>query len=221
MNYTLSMVGHLDFNKSSVSNILKRYQNIIFDLDNTLYKETDYLFPAYSEIAKKIELSEGIKSEIISNYLINEFTQFGRENLFNKLIINYQLEESYLSLAIKILRNHKPSQKILLYQKMHEFIITAYKAAKKLFILTNGNKIQQTNKISCINWPIQLDAINIIFANDFMPKPSAKALIFIIKNFNLIRKDTLMIGDIYTDELCATRGGVNFLYVDKINQKQS
>ena len=40
-----------------------------------------------------------------------------------------------------------------------------------LYIITNGNPIQQKNKVKHINWHGMVDNITFIYANEYMPKP--------------------------------------------------
>ena len=56
---------------------------LAFDLDDTLYKEFDFLSRAYLDISKSLYNDDW---EDAYNYLCNEFKKKGRKNLFNKLI---------------------------------------------------------------------------------------------------------------------------------------
>ena len=60
----------------------KQNRQLIFDLDNTIYLETDFLFRVYNEISKT---SLNTNPKIVYEFLKKTFLNEGRNNLFNKL----------------------------------------------------------------------------------------------------------------------------------------
>lgn len=196
--------------------ILNNYQNIIFDLDNTLYDETIYLLSAYKEISSFVSKTKGINADNVLNYLVCEFEKEGRKNLFNKLLDYFSLDNFNLTTCLKIIRTHKIGLKIPLYESMNNLIVDANRKGKFLSILTNGNKQQQLNKINQINWPIPLSNFHILFANEFEPKPSNKAVLYLFENCNLNCEDTIMIGDNIVDKICAKSSGIDFIEIQSI-----
>ena len=69
---------------------LENYTTIIFDLDNTLYNEIEYLSRAYKFIGNKIsECNKQFLSQDIYIFLIEEFKSKGRKNIYQKLKRNY------------------------------------------------------------------------------------------------------------------------------------
>ena len=75
---------------------------VVFDLDDTLYKEIDYLKSAFFEIS--IFLSEYINvndcQDIIYNKLVTFF--FERKNAFEQVLIHYNLNRNILAKLIEI-----------------------------------------------------------------------------------------------------------------------
>ena len=73
------------------------YSLFIFDLDNTIYNEEDYLFQAYMAIAGKIAgkiLS--FKKEQLFDIIIDIYQKEGREKLFNKFLMDVNLDDRFL-----------------------------------------------------------------------------------------------------------------------------
>ena len=56
-------------------NFISKYKLIVFDLDNTLIVEKDYLFQAYKEISLLIEHSCFVDHLQIENYLKKELSE--------------------------------------------------------------------------------------------------------------------------------------------------
>ena len=75
-----------------VTILLNKYENFIFDLDNTLYDETEYLFRAYQNIAGKLSGKNAKKKAEYFKFLKNTFLKEGRQNLFDKFLINFGLQ---------------------------------------------------------------------------------------------------------------------------------
>ncbi len=114
---------------------------IVFDLDDTLYNEIEYLKSAYKEIAMKLEGNYWMPlyARIFSLYRSNE-------NVFEFLSKTYEISVKDL---IDLYRNHKPN--ISLFDNVLT-IIEQIKAKKgKVCIITDGRKTTQLNKITSLN----------------------------------------------------------------------
>ena len=83
-------------------------RDLIFDLDNTLIDEKEYLFSAYFEIAKKADLK---KSKEIFNFLKKTFINSGRKDIYQKLIKDFKITNLDIYDFLNIMRTHKPKNK--------------------------------------------------------------------------------------------------------------
>lgn len=195
----------------TLSNIeIYKYEYFVFDLDNTLYREADYLYPAYLKIGKYLDFKYCLKTNLISNYLITHFENGNRSNLFNLLIERFNLEKKEIIEFLKILRNLKLSKPIDLFPEMELLLINLNKRNIPICILTNGNVNQQKNKVNLLNWK-NIDIEEFVFANEFIPKPSPVSLEYIINKHGFNKNTTLFIGDSDIDEECANNAGVKFI----------
>ena len=64
--------------------LIEQKKAFVFDLDNTLYPEKDYLFQVYYMVVQFIEYQETYDHQIITKYLIDEFEKNGRAHIFDK-----------------------------------------------------------------------------------------------------------------------------------------
>jgi phosphoglycolate phosphatase-like HAD superfamily hydrolase len=178
------------------------YKYYLFDLDNTIIDETQYLFAAYDKIANDFSLS---KEEFIHIFL-NE----GRENLFNKIISRNNLPEECLSDFLNILRTIILSKQINIYPKILKLLNDLLSLNKSIIVVTNGNAIQQKNKIQQTDWQGLETEINFVLADLVFPKPSKSLFKYLKEEFQLEEKFTLMIGDSATDEEFAKNSNIAF-----------
>ena len=188
----------------------------MFDLDNTLYDEKEFLFGAYKKISFYLENKYSINNELIYNYLTYHFETSGRKNIFNKLIINFKIPNSELLIFLNILRKYKPVKKYTLFPEIKLLFIELIKSNKLFIIVTNGNVEQQQNKIKNINWE-GLSIPKIFYANTISPKPSPKIYLEkIVPSFNLKENSNLLfIGDSNEDKLFSKNIGSKFYDINK------
>lgn len=124
-------------------------KSIIFDLDDTLYNEIDYLKSAYKEIATAItKNSSGTFNEVsVYDDLWCFYTQ--KKDVFKELIVKYNLKNIVKDDLLKLYRNHYPSIKLSFENEslLNELQNYGY----KLGLITDGRSIQQRNKIKALN----------------------------------------------------------------------
>lgn len=195
------------------------YQTYIFDLDNTLYAETDYLFVAYEAIAKYLaQKRPEIKAEAMAEFLKTGFVHHGRQGLFDGLLDKFKIKGIELADLLEILRTVSIDPNLELYPLMAASLDQLNEKGKDIFVVTNGNTIQQRNKVDHLEWNNRLDFIEVVYAQEHEPKPSPAAFHWLNKNRRVITDDTIMIGDQKTDEQFAANAQIDFIYINEFLQ---
>lgn len=120
---------------------------VIFDLDDTLYKEIDFLQSGFVSICNKI--SEHVKdsSKVIYDKLYSYYLT--GEDAFYSIIVEYALYMFRKKDLINLYRNHIPNIKL-----SSESIKTLEQLTKDNYsigLLTDGRSVQQYNKIKSLN----------------------------------------------------------------------
>lgn len=200
-----------------MQSIIDKYDFFLFDLDDTLYPEIDYLDGAYMNIANFLSKKTELVSQEIYKFLINEFNKNGRNSLFNKLFDEFNIEKIYMQDVLNVMRTYTPISKITLFPKMYRVLPKIIKNSIKVFIVTNGNEIQQKNKVSNIDWKLLDKSITFIYANEYNRKPSVDSFYFIEENFPINKKSAIMIGDSFFDKKYAENCKIDFMFVEKFN----
>ncbi|MDO5975852.1 HAD family hydrolase [Flavivirga jejuensis] len=118
---------------------------VVFDLDDTLYNEIDFLKSAFNEIAIKISNAIHINKELISSRMLDYF--YDNKNVFIEIIKTYNLEFTVEEL-LSIYRNHQPS--ISLSEDRISVLNNLKKANIDLALLTDGRSRQQRSKIMAL-----------------------------------------------------------------------
>ena len=120
---------------------------IVFDLDEVLYDEKTYVISGFRTVSEFLEKDEAIPKKIIFEYLKRRLKNC-RERIFNDLLDNFGIySQKNLEKCISVYRTHTP--KIKLYSDAKDCL----KRLKNypLYIVTDGNKIVQKNKIKALN----------------------------------------------------------------------
>ena len=202
--------------KLSKSELINKYSLFVFDLDDTLYKESDYLFKGYRAIADYlVEKGYGSTANEYYEYLINEYKERGRKKLFDRFLSHYCIPVE-MNVLLDILHNQKVN--IVLEKKASDFLDLLVEQKKTIYILTNGNIQQQKNKVRLLRLEEFYPQIKIVYASALEPKPSPLSLFLIMEQENKKAKDMVFIGDSAVDELTANNANVDFIYIQNIKQ---
>jgi len=166
---------------------------VCFDLDDTLYKEIDYLKSAYMEIARyATTIAKEGEAVACSAYLAMLDSYEKGENAFECLndFLGIDLPiDDYL----QIYRNHKPD--IQLTDMVVETLSALKSEGHKLGLITDGRSVQQKNKIEALGLLRWFDVNDIIISEEFgNEKPSLTNYEFFMKKYPSC-KDFTYIGD--------------------------
>lgn len=180
------------------------YRTILFDLDNTLYNETDFLFPVYKVISEKFYPDD---FGMVYNFLVSEFIYRGRKSLFDKLVEAFPQNETSSTNCLKVLRTYRCSNLLTLYPWFLDFLCQVGEKFK-IRIITNGHMDQQKNKIWSINFGNYRKSMDVIYANLIKPKPHIESYFAFhdVEDFN----DPIYIGDSDVDFEFSQRAGLEF-----------
>lgn len=167
---------------------------LVFDLDDTLYDEKKFVYSGFTEVANWISMMSNTSSLEIFDYMVNEITVNGRGTVFNNALEKYfRKTVKNIRKCVSIYRLHKPNIKLdtdvvdLLLELRNNY---------KLYIVTDGNKIVQNNKIKSLDVEKYIEKAFITYRYGLKAsKPSLKCF-EIIKNLEKINwLDLVYIGD--------------------------
>lgn len=134
---------------------------VVFDLDDTLFKELDFLKSAYRQIARLISNGEKREDEV---YQLMLDTYLSGGNAFETVIRRYGAESWDVQMLLAIYRNHKPL--ISLDEDTRATLEQLKSAGVILGIISDGRKAQQMNKVLALGLDRFVDDDNIIINED-------------------------------------------------------
>lgn len=151
---------------------------VVFDLDDTLYKEHDYLLSAYREIADRIESCYGLEG------IFDRMCQWWQdgENVFQCLInyckpstVNHQPSSvnrklSTVNNLLELYHSHVPAIRLdeetkCLLDRLHSYAV--------LGLITDGRSLTQRHKIDALGLSAYMDEKDILISGETgFEKPS-------------------------------------------------
>lgn len=114
---------------------------VVFDLDDTLYNEIDYLKSAYTEIARDLDPynSENLFALMFSKYQI-------------KLDVFAYLENTYGMSKLSLLQRYRSHFPIIKpFIGVRDTLVNIKKNKGKTGLITDGRSVTQRNKIKALN----------------------------------------------------------------------
>ena len=198
------------------SDIDKRKQAFIFELDDVIYPEKDYLFQVYYLFANMLEYTDLIDAKAATNLMVNTYLAGEKENVFDAVKAQFNVDEKYRVNFYHLLLTAKLPLKLLIYQRILEMLQEIVVDRKKIFIVTNGNPAQQLNKIKQTEWHGLEGYLTCYFADEVKPKPATDVVELLLTEHGLQRRDIVMIGNAETDSLCAEACGVDYINVNEL-----
>ena len=166
---------------------------ILFDLDDTLYLERDFVKSGFKTVATLIQNDNGIDKEVVYNRFWSIFNSGERKKIFDSYIsefgkINYTIDE-----LVNIYRSHVPN--INLLPGIDEYLLSLSRVYK-LGLVTDGYIQTQKNKINALGLNNIFDQILITeeLGRKYW-KPSTVPFSKICDKLGVIPMEAIYIGD--------------------------
>ncbi len=170
---------------------------LLFDLDNTLYPEIEFVYSGFHEIAKYLSSRYAKDEMAIFQEICKIFEKEGRGKVFNRILSNLGLDNpENIQLLVHMYRTHTPQ--IYLYKNTLNFLKKFKKLGLKLGIITNGRASVQFRKVQSLKIQSLFDLI--IYTDDISDnkefwKPSSVPFKLALNFFAIPATGALYIGD--------------------------
>lgn len=166
---------------------------VIFDLDDTLYPEIDFVKSGFKTVAGVISEDFGFEVNKVYDLLIRTFEK-DRKFVFNRVLEHLNIySDDYLSKLIYLYRTHKPE--IRLYEDAKE-IIPYLREDFLIGLITDGFPTTQRIKVKTLNIEEIFDSI--IYTGERgkdYEKPSILPFRDMIESFQIKPYEAVYIGD--------------------------
>ncbi len=174
---------------NDITKHIKDINNIIFDLDDTLYSEKEYIRSGLKAVADYLpEVRDAFEK-------MKYYYELG-ENPFDQLLIKEGIHTKKLEKAcVEIYRKHQPN--ISLYDGVLETLKNLSSSNKKLGMITDGRPYGQRSKIKALGIEKYFDCIIVTdeLGGEKWRKPNDRAFVLMKENLGSSFSDMCYIGD--------------------------
>lgn len=193
-----------------------RKRAFVFELDDVLYPERDYLLQVYYLFSNFIEFTEGFpQATDLIEFFKKAYLHHGDSGIFDRAKEAFGISEKYRENFDRLYHTARLPLKLLLFSNMLTLLQEIVVDRKDIFIITNGKPEVQINKIMQTEWNGLEKYLKVYYAQEINPKPESDVLSYILKEHNLLRQDFLIIGATETDKEFAISSGVDYLNVNE------
>ncbi len=187
-----------------VESYLNQVDGVVFDLDDTLYSEKNYVRSGYRKIAQNYPDIVNAEEKLWNSFLKGE-------KAIDKVFDEARLDEKEKKNALNIYREHMPE--IELYTGVSEMLSRIKNKGKKIGIITDGRPDGQKNKIKAL----RLDVDQVIITDELggiqYRKPNKKAFELMQNRWKIAFNKMVYIGDNATKDFIAPKElGMKVIY---------
>jgi methionine salvage enolase-phosphatase E1 len=187
----------------------------IFELDNVLYPEKDFLLQVYYLFSQFMEYSEQLEAPALLTFMQNTYTAEGSEQLFEKTALQFNIDHKYKLNFDLLQRNVRLPLKLLLFEPCSQFLKEIVQSGKPVFLLVGGNPEAQLNKIKQVDWQGLEQYLTVYFKKELNDEKEEQALTFLLEKHELQKKKVLLVSDMQP-KLPQAADTLKYLSVDKL-----
>ena len=166
---------------------------LVFDLDDTLYPEQDFLVSGYRAVARHIAGISGSAFEEVCAVIGDTLVQSGRRAVMPALCARFPGPAAGIDSLVAVYRGHDPD--IRLFPGC-EGLLRRLRSSYRLGILTDGLPEVQQRKCRALGLPGLVDEIVCTWQNgEEKQKPHPEAFRCILARLRVSPEEALMIGD--------------------------
>ncbi|WP_286885369.1 HAD family hydrolase [Aneurinibacillus sp. UBA3580] len=182
----------------------KDIQGYIFDLDDTLYCEHEYVRSGFRAVAHWLSEFHDVKAyEAIYRSMIDEWERNGRGRIFDEVCRRFNIEAE-IAKAVEAYRQHEPV--LALYEDAERLLSLLEREEKKVGIITDGAREVQWRKIRALGLDKRVSCI--IVSDDLGRecwKPSEIPYRKAVECLGLSYEKCVYIGDNPHKDFCTAR----------------
>jgi putative hydrolase of the HAD superfamily len=171
-----------------------KWQAVIFDLDDTLYPERDYVLSGFHAVAEWAEAHLSIPAEQGWAELRAYFEAGIRGDTFNRWLIQHNLEpEPLVPRLIKVYREHQP--RIAAFPEVPQ-LLARLRRAYRIGLLSDGYLEVQQRKITALALAPYFDAI--VFSDEWGRtawKPSPRPFEIALERLKVAAAQSVYVAD--------------------------
>ena len=188
----------------------------LFELDNVLYPEQDYLLQVYYLFANFIEFTEGFPlASHLTDFFKNAYLHHGDDGIFDRVQETFGIHEKYRENLTRLYKTARLPLKLILYPNVIRLLQDIIVDRKTIIIITNGLPEIQINKIMQTEWNGLEKYLKVYYVKEIVPKLASDPITYILKKEELQNQDVTYIKYEETDIEFTQTIGIEYLNINE------
>jgi putative hydrolase of the HAD superfamily len=168
-------------------------QALVFDLDDTLYPERDFVMSGYRAVARHVAGGFGCNFECALSTMTGALNTRGKEAVFPALLAQFPEASIPLGELIAVYRQHDPAIQLF---PGYQGLLQEFARHYRLGIITDGLPAVQARKVKALELESMIDEI--IYTWEYgseREKPHPLPFTLMLESLNADPESALFIGD--------------------------
>jgi putative hydrolase of the HAD superfamily len=167
---------------------------LIFDLDETLYPERQFIRSGFHAVAAYVDERHGVPAAAALATLFDALRHGNRAAALQALCVAHHLPASHVAELVDVIRTHAPS--LRLPQESRDALVTARTRGWRIGVLTNGMPAVQMRKTAALGLSAFVDEI--VYAQDWgsgRGKPEPEPFEVVMERLRVHAGTSVFVGD--------------------------
>jgi putative hydrolase of the HAD superfamily len=166
---------------------------LLFDLDDTLYRERRFMLSGYAAVAGAVAARTSAPARAVLRRLARAATSGGRGRAFQDVCRHYGLEQSVVPELVAIYRGHRPSLRL---PRASRRVLEMVRQRWRTAVITNGPPDVQKRKLEALGLPPLVDVVVLAHAcGARLGKPDAEPFLHALAQLGVLPSAAVMVGD--------------------------
>jgi len=188
----------------------------IFELDNVLYPEQDYLLQVYYLFANFIEFTEGFPPAAdLTEFFKKAYFNHGDDGIFDRVQETFGIDEKYRENLTRLYKTARLPLKLILYPNVIRLLQDIVVDRKTIVIITNGLPEIQINKIMQTEWNGLEKYLKVYYVEEIVPKLASDPITYILQTEELQKQEVTYIKYEETDIEFTQTIGIEYLNINE------
>jgi putative hydrolase of the HAD superfamily len=178
-------------------------RGIVFDLDETLYRERRFALSGFCAVSRHVESSTGISAARCFRSLVGSLRSGRRRTAFQDACRQFDLDPEVATDWLGVYRAHRPRLRMSAGARL---LLETLRRSWRLAVLTNGLPAIQRAKVEALGVDRLVDVV--VYAEEHggrAGKPDPAAFEEALRRLAVPRKCALVVGDDYDRDVVGAR----------------
>lgn len=163
-----------------------------FEIDDVLFPRREYILQVYYLFSNFIEYTEGnLLAKDVLAFMKDAYERDGEQKVVEETIANFALAPAYQENYERLCANAHLPLKLFLKPEAKSLLTNLFGQGKSVAILTDGNPVEQLNKLKHIDWEdlaVHLGSLKVYF-NDELNFRNIIPLSFLAEEYGVDESD--------------------------------